>query len=420
MGIIKSLEHKFHEYTNGMNKKVMGNEFIRGIRPFVSFVFKYFVLIMYTVVLHQSAVGAELECKGCHQKIYDEISGSTYQHYDFIQRECNVCHSSRGSVGLRTSVSENLNVHRINLENYADEHLVILNNLSMGSIYKVRISLNEKKGRKKESDWLIFNPASISEFWIDDKTPPSVSMVEVRKIEISVFVNGEISWETDELSDSRVEYGTTEGYGYSSYSAIYTKKHILKLNNLEHNRIYHYRVISSDSFENKVISRDYTFNTSNAFNYDYTTNAQREDIIRPDFKDIKILGVKTKKDLKSDIAIYFSTSSEVSSAVEYTEKKEAGKGAGLITGEKPHSEIILKNRKESGIDACVTCHTQGASHPVGVTSKGNIRIPNSLPTAEGNIMTCVTCHTPHGGKAKYLARIDFKMDICVLCHIDRL
>lgn len=103
------------------------------------------------------------------------------------------------------------------------------------------------------------------------------------------------------------------------------------------------------------------------------------------------------------------------------------RSAGLRTGvsenlgEKPHSIFILKSGKEAGIDACLErCHRQGASHPVGVTSKGNIRIPNSLPTAEGNIMTCVTCHTPHGGKAKYLARIDFKRDICVLCHLDKL
>lgn len=376
--------------------------------------------ILSTFFLYQSVMGVELKCKECHQKICDEISAYTYQHSNFVKRECNVCHLSGKSAGLNMGVSENLNVKRINLEKYSDEHLVILKNLSMDSAYKARISLRDKKGGKKESDWLLFNPASISEFWIDDKTPPFVSMVEVKKIEISVFINGEISWETDELSDSMVEYGTTEGYGYSSYSDIYTKKHTFKLNNLERNRIYHYRVISSDLYGNKVISKDYTFDTSKAFNYDYTANRQREDTIMPDFKDIKFLNVKTKKGLMSNIVIYFTTSSEVSSSVEYTEKKEAGKGAGLVANEKPHSEIILKNRKESGIDACVTCHRQGASHPVGVTSKGNIRIPNNLPTAEGNIMTCVTCHTPHGGKERYLARVDFKRDICVLCHLDRL
>ncbi|OGP25990.1 MAG: hypothetical protein A2067_00630 [Deltaproteobacteria bacterium GWB2_42_7] len=63
------------------------------------------------------------------------------------------------------------------------------------------------------------------------------------------------------------------------------------------------------------------------------------------------------------------------------------------------------------------CHAQGASHPVGIMSKGpKTKIPAELPTVEGGIITCVTCHYAHGGNKRYFARLDFQRDMCMACH----
>ena len=71
----------------------------------------------------------------------------------------------------------------------------------------------------------------------------------------------------------------------------------------------------------------------------------------------------------------------------------------------------------SQIDVCVKCHSQGASHPVGIKSNGpKTKIPSELPTIEGGMITCVTCHYPHGGEKKYFARLDFARDLCIACH----
>lgn len=100
-----------------------------------------------------------------------------------------------------------------------------------------------------------------------------------------------------------------------------------------------------------------------------------------------------------------------------SEKKGGGNAA---SEDEKHGRGGLKGWREIGIDVCIKCHKQGASHPVGVKGRGRIKIVNELPTGEGGVVTCVTCHTPHGGKKRYLGRLDFNKGICLLCHTDRV
>ena len=84
-----------------------------------------------------------------------------------------------------------------------------------------------------------------------------------------------------------------------------------------------------------------------------------------------------------------------------------------------HGFGLLPPRRAQ-IDACVKCHPQGVSHPVGVRSRPpGTRVPPDLPTIQGGVITCVTCHYPHGGNRRYFARLDVKRDICVTCHMER-
>lgn len=375
------------------------------------FVFKGLVIIVfYLICLYQYAIAIEIECEKCHQKVYDEIAGYKFQHSTFILKECDICHISK-----KAGTADEPKGRRIPVTDYTIEHMVVLSNMSIDRPYQMKISLNNRKGKKRESNWQLFTPSEITEYFTNDETPPSISRVIVERVELAAFVSAEVSWETDELSDSVVEYGLTTDYGYSAYSINYNKRHIVKLNGLEHKKVYHYRVISRDVFGNKAASGDYVLDVSKDFNIKQKL-AQSEDDILPEFRTIKVLGIKQKdKNSKSDkVVVYFTVSDEVTSVVEYLEKKD---GAAV---EEKHGSGGLKSKRETGIDACVkACHRQGASHPVGVTSRGRNRIPDNLPTAEGRIMTCATCHTPHGSNIKYLARLDFSRDICVLCHTDR-
>ena len=81
--------------------------------------------------------------------------------------------------------------------------------------------------------------------------------------------------------------------------------------------------------------------------------------------------------------------------------------------------VGLLTPRQSSIDACIKCHAQGVSHPVGIKVAGDrVRLPSQLPTIEDGILTCVTCHNPHGGYSSYFSRMDFGKDLCVVCHID--
>lgn len=410
----------------------------------VSFIPKIlFLVIMHMVISYNLVFAEEIVCKKCHKDIYNEILKYPFQHSNFINNNCEGCHisgknisrinvSDKGFLGRGTARWKSMNVlgsnnikpskklkwKIIKFPNYASEHMIVLNNLDVHSTYQVKVKATDMIGRVNESDTISFVPSSISEFWVDDGQIPNISEVNVERIDISVFTSAKIEWITDKLSDLLIEYGKSKEYGFSLYSGLYNKKHAIELNGLDHNSTYHFRVMSSDPFKNKSISGDYTIDTSQPF---ISTLKPTEELNsgKPEFRMIKILRLEAKKGSKKGfrVAILFSTSKEVIPSIEYF--KEVSEG-GFVSEEKTHGKWGLKTRREVGIDACVKCHPQGASHPVGISSTINVKIPGTLPTAEGGIMTCATCHTPHGGKLKHLARMDFKRDICILCHTDKI
>ena len=79
----------------------------------------------------------------------------------------------------------------------------------------------------------------------------------------------------------------------------------------------------------------------------------------------------------------------------------------------------LRDPEDLAIEACYECHprsTLGTSHPVRLYSRGDVQIPDDLPTVDG-MLTCVTCHDPHAAQGKMLVREVIKTKLCVTCHI---
>jgi len=97
-----------------------------------------------------------------------------------------------------------------------------------------------------------------------DATPPIISSVVSSSVSAT---SANISWITNETSNSQVEYGSTSSYG--SYSVINPStllSHSQTISNLLPNTVYHYRVKSRDATGNLATSADYTFKTSSAVN----------------------------------------------------------------------------------------------------------------------------------------------------------
>ncbi len=92
-----------------------------------------------------------------------------------------------------------------------------------------------------------------------DTTPPVVSSVASSGIGQTT---ASISWITDEPADSRVEYGTTTGYGSVATSASAVTSHSIPLSGLTPGTTYHFRVRSTDAANNvSPFSADATFTT---------------------------------------------------------------------------------------------------------------------------------------------------------------
>jgi chitodextrinase len=92
-----------------------------------------------------------------------------------------------------------------------------------------------------------------------DTTPPTISSVSSSGVTTSGAV---ISWTTNELSSSRVEYGTSISYGTVATDATLRTSHSVTLSGLLPNTTYNYTVRSADAAgNNSAYSVDRTFTT---------------------------------------------------------------------------------------------------------------------------------------------------------------
>ncbi len=98
--------------------------------------------------------------------------------------------------------------------------------------------------------------------WIDappDTTPPKISAVAVNAI---TQTGATVTWTTDELATSQVEYGTTSGYGNTTLlNGTMTLAHTVLLSGLTPGTLYHFRVRSKDAANNEGLGLDATFTT---------------------------------------------------------------------------------------------------------------------------------------------------------------
>lgn len=94
---------------------------------------------------------------------------------------------------------------------------------------------------------------------IPDLTPPVISGVSVNN---TISARANITWTTDKLSSSQVEYGKTTTYGsLTSPDNTMVTSHTVTVNGLVPVTTYHFRVNSLDTNGNISNSADFTFTT---------------------------------------------------------------------------------------------------------------------------------------------------------------
>lgn len=91
-----------------------------------------------------------------------------------------------------------------------------------------------------------------------DLVPPVISSILSSSI---TGTGATITWTTDEVSTSIVNYGTTASYGSTTQDGGFVSSHTIQLSGLSSATTYHYQVCSRDSSNNQSCSSDQTFTT---------------------------------------------------------------------------------------------------------------------------------------------------------------
>ena len=92
----------------------------------------------------------------------------------------------------------------------------------------------------------------------EDTTPPQISNISISSITPSSAL---ITWVTDELSSTIVEYGPSSSYGSTASGSSPVTSHSVTLSGLLPDALYHFRVLSEDTSGNPAASQDSTFRT---------------------------------------------------------------------------------------------------------------------------------------------------------------
>jgi len=90
-----------------------------------------------------------------------------------------------------------------------------------------------------------------------DNTPPGIAGISVDR----GYVDAVVSWTTDELTDSKVEFGESTLFGRTALDPTQTEFHKLTLPQLEPERTYYYRIVATDRAGNVAISPTNSFTT---------------------------------------------------------------------------------------------------------------------------------------------------------------
>ena len=92
-----------------------------------------------------------------------------------------------------------------------------------------------------------------------DTTPPVIENVDNSGITSN---SATITWDTDEIADSLVKYGTSsENYTDNKYNSADVTSHSIGLTSLAENTTYYYVVKSTDPSNNSSQSPEYSFTT---------------------------------------------------------------------------------------------------------------------------------------------------------------
>ena len=152
-----------------------------------------------------------------------------------------------------------------------------------------------------------------------DVIAPTISNVQITVADTSAW----ITWDTNEVANSNVDYGQTESYEIGTESdGTYQVNHALTLSNLTPGTLHYFQIRSSDNNGNQATASGYSFTTT--------------DTVAPVISNIEVVDITT-----SSARITWDTDEAADSYVAYGLTDVYGSESEDATLETEHSVILL-------------------------------------------------------------------------------
>jgi len=208
---------------------------------------------------------------------------------------------------------------------YSTSHSVTLTGLNASTTYYFKAKSCDASNNCSESTIYQFITAA------PDNTPPVVSNIQSSSITEN---SATITWDTDEASNSFVEYSTTAGFSSGTLQGdfAFTTSHSVVLQGLNASTTYYYKVRSADSSGNEVISSENSF----------TTSVSSADVTPPVISNVASSGIAY-----NTATITWATDENSSSFVEYGLNTSYGSIYGQDDSVTSHSVNIPKTLSPS-------------------------------------------------------------------------
>ena len=172
-------------------------------------------------------------------------SGATVSWNTNEASDTQVEYGATTSYGSQTALNSSL----------VTSHSATLSGLSASTLYHYRVKSRDSAGNLSTSGDNTFTTQAPP-----DTTPPTISSVAVSGVTTS---GATVSWNTNEASDTQVEYGATTSYGsQTTRNPSLLTSHSATVSGLSPAATYHFRVKSRDSAGNLAMSSDSTFTTN--------------------------------------------------------------------------------------------------------------------------------------------------------------
>ncbi|MBM4248671.1 MAG: hypothetical protein FJ149_04430 [Euryarchaeota archaeon] len=207
-------------------------------------------------------------------------------------------------------------------------HEMTLSGLNASTVYHLRALSSDATGNGPASSGdLVFTTLSAP-----DKRPPAISNVRVEQVTQDSAI---VLWETDEVSDSFVEYGQTSSFGQSSADRTFLLSHSVLLQGLSPDTLYHFRALSADSSGNTGIGTDQTFKTAGG--------GGTPDRTPPVISGVLVSGISDTR-----AVVLWSTNELADSEVEYGTSVKYGQRATDPADTEVHS-VVLEGLKPNTV-----------------------------------------------------------------------